>query len=127
VLAPQALDDFSPAIELAQQAIKKDPDDAESQSVLGALLYRAGQFHEARKHLYAAAEAATRAKTSVACTAYFLAMTHHQLGDAEDARHWLTRANEQADQDLSSTRRLTLPLFRQEASELLTSAPHAPE
>ena len=60
-----------------------------------------------------------------------LAMTHHRLGHADEARQWLDKAVqkiEQAQQEGQATsggaalawnRRLTLQLLRREAEELL--------
>ena len=61
----------------------------------------------------------------------FLAMAHHRLGHAEEARSWLDRSvrwiGQAADGSrevtaLSSVNRLTLGLLRSEAEALLTDA-----
>ena len=93
---------------------------------LGAILYRAGSFQEALEHLNIAAESAQTERTSAAYGWYFLAMTHHRLGHADDARQVLEQANEQADRELNDAsspapwnRKPTLELLRKEAEELL--------
>ena len=71
-------------------------------------------------------------------TWFFLAMAHHRLGHAEEARHWLDKAIEASDEALrppaeppgkSATsngvirpnwsRRLTLETLRREAGQLI--------
>ena len=125
-LSPNALEDYAPAVQLAERAVKAEPKLASHQQSLGAILYRAGSFQEAREHLNIAAESAQTERTSAAYGWYFLAMTHHRLGHADEAREWLAKANEQADRELNDagspapwTRKLTLELLRKEAEELL--------
>jgi hypothetical protein len=59
---------------------------------------------------------------------YFLAMAHHRLGHAEQARHWLDKASRQGERPKPAktsgapfpwNRRLTLQLLRREAEQLL--------
>lgn len=84
-LAPQAIEDYATAVELAQRALDADPTLALHQQSLGAILYRAGLFQRALEHHNQAIESASTERTSPAYADYFLAMAHHRLGHAEDA------------------------------------------
>ncbi|HUE70179.1 MAG TPA: protein kinase [Pirellulaceae bacterium] len=125
-LAPQAIEDYAPAVELAQRALDADPTLALNQQSLGAILYRAGLFQKALEHLNQVIESASTERTSPAYAGYFLAMAHHRLGHAEDAEEWLATANAQtnreskdADNPPAWNRKLTLELLRAEAEELI--------
>ena len=66
---------------------------------------------------------------SPAYTWFFLAMTHHRLGHAEEARQWLEKAVNWTKKEtegkiegaapLSWNRRLTLEILRREAEQLI--------
>jgi tetratricopeptide (TPR) repeat protein len=95
---------------------------------LGAALFRAGQLDEARKVLTNAAGAATPGTTSPAYSWYFLAMTHHRLGNPAEARSWYDKAVRHTEEVLAKdreegslpwNRRATLELLRDEAAALL--------
>ena len=89
------------------------------QTKLGALLYRAGRYDEALDilgELEHDSEADARSPSSPAYAWYFLAMTHQALGQAEQARDVLTRAEAWTRRALSDekdrpvwNRRLTSP------------------
>lgn len=59
-----------------------------NERVLGAALYRAGRYEDAVRRL----EEAVRLTNPVAWDWLFLAMSHHRLGHADEARNYLTKA-----------------------------------
>jgi len=135
-LGPDALTDFAGAIALAEKATKIDAKSAQFASYLGAILYRAGRFDEARQKLEEADRLAIPADPRLSAPAYtwfFLAMTHHRLGHADEAKQWLDKARQETDTALKAhetgtarlpwNRRLTLNLLRREAEVLLDFKP----
>ena len=82
-------------------------------------------------------EPSEASNSSPAYTWFFLAMTQHRLGHAEEAKQWLDKAvawtdkifaeADQGTADLSWNRRLTLKLLRDEATALLGVTPPAVE
>ena len=128
-LSAGALDDYSTPIRIAERLVKPDSANAFHRQGLGAILFRAGRFEEARKHLEAATAEEEPARTSAAYAWYFLAMTHHRLGDISQAARALATANRLANKELKDptkppawNRRLTLELLRKEATALIGSA-----
>ena len=97
------------------------------------MLYRDGRYDEALKELTRLDrmnESHAEANTSTRDTSYFLAMTHHALGQNDEASAALVRANEWTDRILQSEqdppswdRRLTLGLLRREADQVLRTKP----
>src|SRR5262249_42907018 len=93
----------------------------------GAALYRAGRFAEAigpLREANTAWESRKATMDSPAYTWFFLAMAHHQLAHAEEARQWLDKGIEWMDREtrnngLPWNLRLTLQLLRREAEALL--------
>ncbi|HUE71676.1 MAG TPA: tetratricopeptide repeat protein [Pirellulaceae bacterium] len=131
-LAPQALDDYGPAIALARRGVELNKDNPEAIRSLGAILYRAGKFDEAAQQLAPLAAKAEKsnpeAKTSSAYPLFFLAMAQHQLGKKDEARATLQKAAELAKAELSDdknpppwNRKLTLELLQKEAEGLIGS------
>jgi tetratricopeptide (TPR) repeat protein len=151
VLAPNAVGDPMALANGAEKAVGKEPKDLMTANLLGAALYRAGRYDEAARQL-------TRAsgmdpgpvRTNLIYTWFFLAMTHHRLGHAPQARQWLDKAIQATDRalDPSATpaggpprgasdpaggippawnRRLTLELLRREAVGLLKVETAEPE
>jgi tetratricopeptide (TPR) repeat protein len=131
-LGPDALADFTPAIALAEKAVKKDAKSAQFAVGLGAILYRAGRFDEARQKLEEADRLASSADPRLSTPAYtwfFLGMTQHRLGLAAEAKQWLDKARQETDKALKAhdsgtikllwNRRLTLTLLRSEAEKSL--------
>ncbi|MFC1596542.1 protein kinase [Planctomycetota bacterium] len=129
-LHPAAIEDFEPAIKLAQAAPEKDGENAQFQGTLGAILYRAGQNEEARDQLSTLAEQLEQgdrqADSSPAYCWYFLAMAHKAAGQDQQARDCLAKANQWADKVLADeenppawNRRETLKLLREEAEGLI--------
>jgi WD40 repeat protein/serine/threonine protein kinase/tetratricopeptide (TPR) repeat protein len=93
-------------VQLAERAAAPLPESRDSLLVRGAALYRAGRWEEALVPLEAARTAPQGSRTPPARsvrwnpeafngTGYellFLAMAHHRLGHADEARRWLDRA-----------------------------------
>jgi WD40 repeat protein/tetratricopeptide (TPR) repeat protein len=149
-LTPNSGADPARIVSLAEKALVNSPRDHWHVNPnhgdvhrVGAALYRAGRFEEAVKRLTeATALNAHPYRTNMLCTWFFLAMAHHRLGHAEEARRWLEQASRATEDALkppekSSTaagaippdwaRKLTLQLLRQEAARLLgLPAPEAP-
>ena len=68
---------------------------ASRSACLAATLYRVGRYEEAAQKLKETFDAygEYHAKTGMHAYGYlFLAMTHHRLGHAKEARDWLNRA-----------------------------------
>jgi serine/threonine protein kinase/Flp pilus assembly protein TadD len=127
VLAPDAVEDLDRPVKLAESVLRGDPQNDPYTITLGAALYRAGRFAEAIRRLRganAAWENKKATKYSPAYTWLFLAMAHHRLGQAEEARRWLDKAVKWAERETRNNgdhwdRRLTLQLLRREAEGLL--------
>jgi tetratricopeptide (TPR) repeat protein len=114
---------------------------------LGAALYRAGRFEEAVTRLTEATELTCHPyRTDMVYTWFYLAMAHHRLGHAEEARRWLDQALQGTQQALkspaerpgksgntdgaiptNSSQRLTLGPLRREAEQLIQAAGTKPE
>jgi serine/threonine protein kinase/tetratricopeptide (TPR) repeat protein len=125
-LSPQALDDYTLALHLAQQAVDADPENQQYINGLGAVQFRAGQYAKALENLSAAAGSDESSNTSSAYTAYFRSMTEWQSDHKDDAKASLVQANEIAEQELNDAdnppewnRKLTLQLLREEAESMI--------
>jgi serine/threonine protein kinase/tetratricopeptide (TPR) repeat protein len=127
VLTPDAVEDLDRPVQLAESALRSAPKKDQYTNTLGAALYRAGRFAEAIQTLQEANTAWESTKATSSCPAYtwfFLAMAHHQLGHAQEARQWLDKGIGWVDQEtrnnaLPWNRRLTLQLLRREAEAVL--------
>ena len=118
--------DPSQPLKLAEQAVAASPQNLNVLKTLGAALYRAGRYADAIKK-----EEEGNRLQKFEGTAYdwlFLALAHHQLKHAVEARKWLTNAQQWLDQakdeepggpTLSWDRRLELQLIRAEAEALI--------
>ncbi len=127
--APDAVSDWPPVIALAEKAAKSDPKSLRYATGLGTVLYRAGRFEEAIQRLaqtdgLVKAPAGRGPDASPADAWFFLAMAHHRLGRAEEAKKWLDQGAAWTDKALRERPkvpwncRLTLG-FRAEAEALL--------
>jgi serine/threonine protein kinase/WD40 repeat protein len=117
--APEALRNLDAALPLAEKAARLAPGNAEIRNTLGVAYYRAGRFDEAAAVLRP--NIRTQEDTSLACDLYFLAMSHHRLGEAARARDyydWAVRWT-QVQRDLDTRALEELSAFRAEAEELL--------
>jgi WD40 repeat protein/tetratricopeptide (TPR) repeat protein len=113
VLAPDALPDYAGPIRMAEGLTKRFPKNYSYAGTLGAILYRAGRYEDATRQLgratalyeewraayrqavegpAAAQDAADPTRGGTAFDWLFLAMAHHRLGHADEARRWLDRA-----------------------------------
>jgi tetratricopeptide (TPR) repeat protein len=136
VILPDAVADWSKVVALAEKEAAAYPDSLRCVSTFGAALYRAGRFEEAVARLAEAERLIARPSAglivSPAYTWLFLAMAHHRLGHAEDARKWLGKAVEWLDQEKDKhaagtvpmpwNRRVTLQLLHGEAETLIKGA-----
>jgi WD40 repeat protein/serine/threonine protein kinase/tetratricopeptide (TPR) repeat protein len=133
-LAADAVPDFTLPVRLAERALSRNTQLLRHHQGIGAIFYRAGRFPQALKYLESAqGKANPQGRSSVAYVWYFRAMTHHRLGQKEEAARWLARANTQAEQELAGinqdarpdrwVRKLTLQLLRAEAEKLLREPP----
>jgi hypothetical protein len=139
--------DPAPALALAEKAVKSpfvqrhegvfvdrkgQPQKPAYVTTLGAALYRADSFQDSVLRLDEAMKAAGR-EEGTAQTWLFLAMAHHRLGHADEAKRWLDKAGKWIDENtkekpkdgaagpsLSWDQGLELKLIRQEAEELIT-------
>jgi eukaryotic-like serine/threonine-protein kinase len=145
-LSPNSGTDPARSVALAERAIAKSTKGQGyinwnhwNVNQLGAALYRAGRFEEAVKRLTEATGLdAHPYRTNMLQTWFYLAMAHHRLGHAEDARRWLLEAVQGTEQALNSptepllksgnhagvippnwNRELTLQLLRREAEKLI--------
>jgi eukaryotic-like serine/threonine-protein kinase len=121
-LAPQAVPDATVPVRLAEQAVGSGG----FQNTLGATLYRASAFECAVGQLNE--EIAITGKRS-AWDWLFLAMAHHRLGHAGEARMWLDRAAaaiQQPQPDWHWDDRLDLETLLREAKALIEPPRAAP-
>ena len=133
VLAPGALSDYSSAIDGAERLALEQPKSPDALKNLGAVLFRAGKFEQALRKLAESDrvfnETKGKRRYSPAYAWFFLAMAHHESGNAAEARSWLDKAIAQTDAELNDrkspapwNRRLTLELFRKEAEAMIDSS-----
>jgi tetratricopeptide (TPR) repeat protein len=132
-VAPESGAKLGPIIEVLE---KSDGKDYVSLRALGAAQYRSGKAQEAIKTFLKALDSRKQPSPSAWI---FLAMAHHQLGQKDDARQWLEKAQKwvaaaskedreakQPDKlslkSLPWNERLTLELTLREAEELLRNS-----
>jgi tetratricopeptide (TPR) repeat protein len=119
----------SRAVALAEKAVAVSPMYGNI-NTLGTVLYRAGRFEEAIRKLQEGMK--LHGQNGNAWDWLFLAMAHHRLGHASEARQWLNRAIDWMAQfeagkvkdafygiTLNWNLRLELQLFRREAEALI--------
>ena len=95
VLTPDSAIDARQALEWAKQILDAGPQNGLRPGLLGCALYRAGRYEEAAQTLKEAFDAYGEYHAKTGMHAYghlFLAMAHHRLGHAKEARDWLNRA-----------------------------------
>src|SRR5262249_45480377 len=85
VARPKAVEDPKALVRWGERAV---PLFRGNERVLGAALYRAGRYEDAVRRL----EESARFTTPVAWDWLFLAMSHHRLGHAVEARAYLAKA-----------------------------------
>jgi serine/threonine protein kinase len=102
------------AVELAQKAVAREPDQAKYWNTLGVARYRKGDWAKARAALEQSVE---RSGEGSPQDWFFLALTCQRLGETERARDWRAKAvrwmdaNQRQDEDLQR--------YRAEADDLL--------
>jgi WD40 repeat protein len=117
--APEALRDVKAALPLAEKALRRAPANAAYRNTLGVALYRAGRYREAAEALRANVQG--KDDRYLASDLYFLAMSHHRLGEtarARDLYDWAVRWTQVA-RDLPAADLAELAAFRAEADEVL--------
>jgi serine/threonine protein kinase/WD40 repeat protein len=121
LMAPPALRDVEAALPLAEKAVRLAPRPANHHNTLGVAYYRAGRYRDAVNKLRPNVE--KEADADVAYDLYFLAMSHHRLGETARARDYYDWAVRwvAAQRDLHSLRRDELAEIRAEAEALLGS------
>ncbi len=123
-LGARAVEDYSRVVHLAEVAAASGPSSARL-NTLGAILYRAGRYQESIRQLTRSVEVHGAGGTPH--HALFLAMAHHQLGQADLARRWLRQGksddpNAMRDPGTGNTSwisRLELEILRREASAMI--------
>jgi WD40 repeat protein len=117
--APEAMRDVKAAVPLAEKALRRAPGNAAYRNTLGVALYRAGRYREAAEALRANVQG--KDDRYLATDLYFLAMSHHRLGETARARDfydWAVRWTQVA-RDLPAGDLAELAAFRAEAEEVL--------
>jgi WD40 repeat protein len=94
-LGPGGPADAGAVVRLAEQAVKGNPGDWNLLCTLGAALLRAGRATDAVGKLDEALRQA--GKVEFARAELFLALAHHRLGHADEARRWLRTAASKMD------------------------------
>jgi eukaryotic-like serine/threonine-protein kinase len=117
--APEALRDVKAALPLAEKASRLAPENAVYRNTLGVAYYRDGRFREAVETLRPNLE--HQEDRLLAFDLYFLAMSHHRLGEAARARDYYDCAVRwsRMQRDLSAGHLEELTVFQAEAEELL--------
>jgi tetratricopeptide (TPR) repeat protein len=112
---PKYRDEWA-AVEHAQKAVELDPNMSVAWNTFGVARYRVGRWQSAIDALMKA-EALTP-DTYFAHNAFFLAMSHWQLGDRATARDWFDRAVAWCEKNSPNDEELLR--FRAEAVELIS-------
>jgi WD40 repeat protein/serine/threonine protein kinase/Flp pilus assembly protein TadD len=126
--------DAAGILEVARKLVTQYPRVTMAQEAFGMSLYRAGQYAEAIKRLNAAVQGT--GGTTLVHDWFFLAMAHHRLGHAEEARKWLAQGLEWLEQSTPDKPRdssmgapiiwdgwLKIQLVRYEAEALIKGSP----
>jgi Flp pilus assembly protein TadD len=118
-LAPQAVDDLTRPVGLAEKAAERAPKEYALRNTLGAILVRAEKPEAAVLQLEEAVKLHGQGGTPADCL--FLVLAHHRLGHAEAAKQWLNKAVQGLAQakGLPLTQQLEYQLLRREAEALV--------
>lgn len=84
----RALRDVPRALEFAEAAVRREPDNRRYVNTLGAACYYAGRWDDARVNMLRCLEL----DAPNACDLFFLAMACWQLDQKDDARQWFNEA-----------------------------------
>jgi serine/threonine protein kinase/tetratricopeptide (TPR) repeat protein len=136
-MGPEAMADFMPILTLAEWEVANHPIHWHSLVRLGGAYYRAGRFEAAIEQLQKADQ--VHKNGGNASSWFFMAMAYHRLGQADQAREWLTKAAQWMDQAAESNMadpycvtpltlryRLGLLVQRREAERLVKGPADAP-
>jgi len=122
-LGSNAVSDYSRVVQLAEMAAASQPTNGRL-NTLGAILYRAGRFEDAVRQLRRSVEVYGADGTPY--DALFLAMAHHRLGHADEARRWMRlgtavdpNALRGSSGDASWIPKLELEILRREATAII--------
>lgn len=125
-LGPNAVDDYSLALQLSGKALESNEGSRQYLNTMAALQFRAGQYNAAMESFSLVSNREEIITISISYTLYFKAMTEWNLGQKEDARQTLQRAEQRAQVELNQppealtwNRELTLELLGREASDLI--------
>jgi Flp pilus assembly protein TadD len=110
------------ALEHAARAVELGSRESAFRNTLGVCLYRAGDWRRAIEELTKSEELSPG--TFFGDNAFFLAMSHWQLGEPDAARTWLRRGVEWTEKNAPTDEELQR--FRAEADELLRGDPQHP-
>jgi tetratricopeptide (TPR) repeat protein len=130
-VVPDALDDMSLPLKRAEEFAGKNSltERHVRPFLLGAALYRAGQFEQAAQRLAEsiAAYPTPHGFDTINYQRLFLAMTRWKQGERDEARRLLDESQAAIEEELASSltqlnRRLTLELLRKEAEALIESS-----
>jgi tetratricopeptide (TPR) repeat protein len=124
-LLPDAVQDALEVVRLAERAVGDAKSSHTYLNTLGAARYRAGRLREAIQALEEGMK--VHGKGGIVEDWLLLAMAHHQLGQADRAWHWFTKAaealdREEPDSTVAWYERLQRRVLRREADELLRRA-----
>jgi hypothetical protein len=119
--APEALRDVEAAVPLAEKAVQLASDSALYRNTLAVAYYRTDRYREAVEILRSNVE--KQEDWALAYDLYFLAMSHHRLGETARARDYFDWAVRwvSMQRDLKPESREELTAFRAEAEELFGS------
>jgi WD40 repeat protein/serine/threonine protein kinase/predicted Zn-dependent protease len=89
-LVPDAMLDVGAMLKMQEQLVAKMPNSWHCEITYGALLFRAGQYEKSVKRLTALSKLGPQADNGY--RGLFLALAHHKLGHADEARRQLDQA-----------------------------------
>lgn len=122
----RTIDQYELAIRCAEAACELVPDNGPFLNTLGVARYRAGKFAEAIETLTRSNELNSKVlEASVPADIAFLAMAHHQLGHADEARTFLEQLRQLLETDRWKTDAES-KAFLQEATPLIPAAAQPP-
>jgi WD40 repeat protein len=100
-------------LRLAERLAARHPELCTSFHALGGLLFRSGQYESAIARLHVAMSTKQHGDDGGSLEDWLLlAMAHHRLGHAAEARQWLTRASQRIDALAASAKTVTSPVIR---------------
>jgi tetratricopeptide (TPR) repeat protein len=108
------------AVELAREAVRLVPNDADFRNTLGVTHYRAGNWQEAVAALEKAMELSNGGRAD---DWFILAMAHWRLGDKDAARRWFDQAVEWTQTHEPPWYNDALRRYEAEARELINQQP----